>query len=345
MRVSVDSELYINNAINLTQGEIPDGREFFYSSYSLLIAIVYLINLDPLYTIFFHLLSALAAIICIYKITQQISNKNATAFIAALLYVVWIKFQQWNLILYTDALFANLVVVSTYVLFTAKKPPQMLLALVLIVFTSLLRPLGIGLLLAVIVYLGFSFFKRSKINLMPSVLIYSLVILVSILSINKILSPFIDSFIESYSNAEVIYPKISLFMSKPESLIIPNKDHEPLIRLLLIIFKNPLYFIKISTIKGLLFIGHIKPYYSRVHNALIIGFLYPIYFFAAKGYKLLPTKKVKLFIFMFIGFQFLAVSLTSENWDGRFLLAVLPFIFVLSALGIMNSAEKTCTKR
>ena len=40
MRTSVDSDLYIENAINLTQGEIPYGREFFYSSYSLLIAIV-----------------------------------------------------------------------------------------------------------------------------------------------------------------------------------------------------------------------------------------------------------------------------------------------------------------
>ncbi len=34
------------------------------------------------------------------------------------------------------------------------------------------------------------------------------------------------------------------------------------------------------------------------------------------------------------------VSMTSENWDGRFLLVILPFVFICSAVGISKLLKK-----
>ncbi len=46
MRSSVDSELYIGNAIKLTQGVFPSGREVYYVAYSALIAIPIVLGLN-----------------------------------------------------------------------------------------------------------------------------------------------------------------------------------------------------------------------------------------------------------------------------------------------------------
>jgi hypothetical protein len=91
---------------------------------------------------------------------------------------------------------------------------------------------------------------------------------------------------------------------------------------------------KITTVKALLFLAHVKPYYSFLHNAFIVCFLLPVYFFAIRGVRHILENKMRVLLFVFIGFQVVTVSLTSENWDGRFLLPVLPWVFIVSALGI-----------
>jgi len=143
------------------------------------------------------------------------------------------------------------------------------------------------------------------------------------------------AFIESYSKAELIYPNISLGLQLPVDLIIPSDEHAPLTCLLMFMYSNPVYFLKITSLKLLLFLGNIKPYFSRAHNALIIGFLFPLYFFALKGFQyFMAHRKEHYFMAGFIIMQTAIVSLTSENWDGRFLIPVLPFVFMLSAVGI-----------
>jgi hypothetical protein len=59
-----------------------------------------------------------------------------------------------------------------------------------------------------------------------------------------------------------------------------------------------------------------------------------MYFLAIKGFRLMNNHELKIFIGTFLGLQILMVSLTSENWDGRFLLPVLPVVFILSSFGI-----------
>ncbi len=86
-------------------------------------------------------------------------------------------------------------------------------------------------------------------------------------------------------------------------------------------------------LKGLLFIGNVKPYYSWLHNAHIAVFLYPVYTAAAYGFWHLEKVKLKLVTGSFIAFQFLTVCFTSVNWDGRFLLPVLPLVFNLAGHG------------
>jgi len=122
-------------------------------------------------------------------------------------------------------------------------------------------------------------------------------------------------------------------------LIIPEAHFPPLMRLVIFIFSNPIYFTKISLIKAALLLAHVKPYYSFFHNAVICIFLYPIYYFMIKGMNSFVGSNIKLFMLIFILFQVITVSLTSENWDGRFLLPILPYVFIIASFGITDLIE------
>ena len=296
MRTSVDSELYISGADSMLNGQFPKGREILYSSYMFILAILSLLNIGYENVIYIHFLAAIIAIFSSYQLALKLTNNNVAAFFAPLLYILWIKFQQWNLIVYTYAIFSHMVIISIYALVISRNAKERIVVILLILFTSFLRPTGLGLLLATSIYFLNSIIETKEAKLYTKLI--TLAILVSFFAwfLNSVLDDFIDSIIESYKMAEIIYPKINILVDKPSSLYIPDVNHQPLIRLFLFIIKNPIYFIKISTVKGLFFLGHIKPYYSFKHNLIIAGFLYPIYLLAIKGYLSMKKSSLKLLI-------------------------------------------------
>ena len=51
-------------------------------------------------------------------------------------------------------------------------------------------------------------------------------------------------------------------------------------------------------------------------------------------------KTLKPFFFTYILAQGFTVMLTTENWDGRFLIPVLPFVFILASMDISKFLSK-----
>jgi len=303
MRTSVDSEMYISGAKKLLNGQLPQGRDIFYSSYLIVLAFISFLGLDPESVIYVHFLTAIGAIFCSYRLVLKLTGDTISAISAPLLYITWFKFQQWNLIVYTDAMFSHMAIITIYALITARNLKQKISAIALIFFTSFLRPTGLGLLVVTSVYLVLETTFVKKIKLLPKIVAFTLFTLSALWIINTALRGFIDSFIESYKVAEIIYPKIKFVIEEPEFLDIPAKTNEPIWRLFLFIINNPIYFLKLFTVKGLLFVGHIKPYYSLPHNVIIAAFLYPLYFLAIKGYLSIKKSYPKLLLSSFIVFQ------------------------------------------
>ena len=162
--------------------------------------------------------------------------------------------------------------------------------------------------------------------------------------LNKMLASYI--LVESYARAEIIYPGITLGVRPPARLAVPGAHLAPLARLVVFIALNPLYFFKIAAIKLLLFAANVKPYYSWAHNSAVAAVLWPLYYFALRGWRRLPARcPAAYFIGGFVGAQALTVALTTENWDGRFLVPVLPFVFVLSALGLRAGPPAPALRR
>lgn len=333
---AVDSEFYLSNAQALSQGHLPTDRGLWYSSYSLFLAFVLGLGGTLTTVVLLQFLCSGIATFALYKVVYKLFQHHTIAFLAVLQYLLWFKIHQWNSYIYTESLFISFSVISFALLCFSKRPMHYILTALVIAFTLFLRPTGICLFIALCGYLIFIVSDKRKFSL-PYLLPVSLIVLVLVLIlVNTLLEEYIYYFIESYSKAELIYPNINLGFEAPLKLDKPSTAHAPLIQLFEFILYNPIYFIKLFLIKCLLFLGNAKPYFSWIHNTVIVVILYPMYACAVYGFKKMPWSKEDVFMIIFILMQTLVVSMTSENWDGRFLIVILPFIFIYSANGMVT---------
>lgn len=323
--IAYDSATYISAGKSILEGAWPSGYVTWYSAYCLMIAVTLLIGAAPVYVIVLQLILSALATWSVYKITFRLSQNRTSAFIAATLFAIWPDIQQWNFIVYTDAPFACAVLITISAIMERR---NMIMIICLILFTIFLRPVGIVFMIACVVYLIAGLQQKYLYSIGAAVL------LMSIFAINYMMRDYVDGFIESYAKGEIIYPDISAGFQTSPDLYIPSKDHPPVFQPVMFALGNPFYFLRMSVYKGLLFIGHVKPYFSMTHNILIAIFLWPLYVLAFIGFRKVDESPTTNFILVFILLQVLMVSLTSENWDGRFLLPVLPWVFILSSVAI-----------
>lgn len=334
IKISVDTEMYLQDAESLLAGTIPQQRSIWYLGYSSFLAIIFYLGGSLFHVVLAQILFSGTAAILLYQYLQKISHSHLPAFTGVLLYLGWIKIHEWNVFIYTESLFTSFCIITFVLLTYSKKLWQVLLVTPLIIFTFLIRPTGIGFLFSLLVYY-IHIFRRKRPQLSQTYFLAAAIILFlpALLLVNKMLQNY--TLIESYAKAEIIYPNISLGILQAKDIVIPDEEYPSLLRLVIFIFNNPLYFLKLSFTKFFLFFGNIKPYFSLLHNTLISLFLFPVYYFAVKGFYLFPGKaEERSFILSFILVQALIVTLTTENWDGRFLIPVLPFVFIFATFGL-----------
>ncbi len=328
-RTSVDSELYLTDAMNLLNKQLPQGRNIWYISYSAFLAFIILFGGSNTAVVFVQILLSGVAAFLLYQIAMEIYNKRNVAILAVLFYLLWIKIHEWNTFLYTESLFTSCLIISFAILMKSKKSWHYWIANLLLLFTFFIRPTGFAFLIGLLCYKVFPLKKESMKGVIPLGFIGGIGVLILLIGM-------LESFtiIESYGKAEIIYPNIALGIEVPSNLYNPKADHSTLVKVFLFAFCNPVFFLKLFFLKLFLFLGNVKPYFSVFHNTIIVLVLYPLYFLAIKGFFKFPVhRKEKYFVAGFVLAQALTVALTTENWDGRFLVPLLPFVFLLAAHG------------
>jgi hypothetical protein len=141
--------------------------------------------------------------------------------------------------------------------------------------------------------------------------------------------------VEYYANGNIIaaHPESNLKMpgALPASLATVKN---PLARILFFIADKPGYFLKLGGMKLWYLFLHVRPYYSDLHNYIFVLTLVPSYMLAAWGFMSRTDhsadKWLLVSIFMF---HSMIVVLTNADWDGRYLLVLLPIVFIFSARG------------
>ncbi|UOQ77046.1 glycosyltransferase family 39 protein [Hymenobacter sp. 5516J-16] len=336
VKIVFDSHRYIQHATEMAvQHHLVWDRNILYIGYTALLALFLKLQLPfEAVVVFQSLLSGVAAC-CLYALAQRLTGRWQAAFTATLAYVAWPDLQAWNFYIHTDALFCSILTIYTYVLLKAQKVRQLLLAAPLLGWLLFLRPNGIVIGVATFFYLLFllkhysqSIFRRVAVG--ASVVF----ILLAGFSFNRILHN-IFSLISIYQGGSLFggHPFGAVTSSAP--LYIPAATAPLWQQLLLFIGHNPFYFTKLFVLKFIVFFAQIKPYYSAIHNISIILFIYPAYLLAWLGIKkTILSQPQRLFFLIVIGLQATIAAATLPDWDNRFIVPLLPGIFLLAAIGI-----------
>lgn len=333
---SVDSYAYIDSAQLISKGELPTGRLILYLSYSTLLFLIQRLGLTIDFIVFVQILISWLGLYSLHQLTYKESGSNLASLTSGVLYILWFKFHQWNFIIYTDSLFTHLCLIFIFY-YNKQESYKKLLSALPIIFVCLVRPTGI-LFVASLILSEIKHLNSERKSLLS--LYLSIGILVLLISINQLLSNHVSSFITSYTSGEIIYPNHTLGVSIPKDLYIPKESNQALVQIISFAFHNPIYFGKLFLMKAILFLSNAKPYYTMGHNLYVISLLSTSY--VASIFGLIKTRRstIKTFSLIFISLQIITVSITSENWDGRFLLPVLPWFLIYSGIGGVDVFKK-----
>lgn len=349
IKIVNDTSQYLYYGDLIRNGTLYRDHYFWYIGYVLFLSFLKIFSSSPALVVVAQVILFIVALMAVYDASKHIFRHSESAFISCLLYLLFIEIPTWNFYLLPESLYASFVCFSIAAIVRYNgKLKEGLIALALTAITFFIKPTGIAILIMFLLNVILFHSKAWRKNTYSRSIIWITTAVFILLLGNTM----VDSFtvVENYSKGEIIYGVSSmpdyqhtdmLMISPPEDLVIPASDHAPVVRIMLFIFHNPVYFIKLSSTKGLYFILHIKPYYSLHHNLFIVLFLFPIYFFSLWTlFREATPGTIKIILSIYILFQITIVMFTVEDWDGRFLVPIIPPLVILAGRGLQLFLQK-----
>jgi len=349
-RIVVDSARYLDYANEiLERGIFFQEHNFWYLSYALYLSFIKFLHFGINGALAGQVLLSGVAVICIYQ-TGTLLYTRVAGLWASFSFIVWAYISQWNFYILCESLFISFTAISFYLIVRFHKINKgALLTAFILLFTMFIKPPGVWLAFAGIASMLFKYGRNFLSSVYGVKIIVALLGLFCLLLINAMLGTF--KLIDTYSTGNLVFLasniKVAsqLTVSPPRDLFIPKSEHAVLIQMGEFIFSNPTFFTKLFFGKLFLFVVHVKPYYSWLHNCWIAVTIYPSYYLGSIGLQVIKNKPVAIFTFSFMALNALTVGSTIEDWDGRFLMPLLPVIFVIAGCGAADYLNKFILKR
>jgi len=232
----------------------------------------------------------------------------------------------------TESLFTTSIIAVLYALVKSKNWQDYLLICALCAVPVLLRPNGFIVLLGVLAC--FVLQNRHLLQHYKRAIIGSAIagVLLLLLVLDRYLLTTFE-IVETYARGEVIYAA-KIFSVPADGVVLPTERDSPLLRILYFVLQNPVFFFKLFAAKLLVFLAYAKPYYSAIHNAGIILIIYPLYFFAIRFCFKQTNTAARAFAPTLFILQGCIVAATSEDWDSRFIIPLLPLLMAFGMAGL-----------
>ena len=150
-----------------------------------------------------------------------------------------------------------------------------------------------------------------------------------------------------YENGDIIFA-MHEFPTHPHhdwmTVEVPEDLHKPSVDLPLLqqmgafVIGNPIYFAKLFFGKMVMYVSHIRTYWSWPHNIAMIVFLWSLYFFSIRAMK---KKWVSQYVtsvsIVYFVTHTVVISSTWADWDGRFFVPIIPLVIVLGSIGLSKT--------
>ncbi|WP_158860496.1 hypothetical protein [Lunatibacter salilacus] len=344
--VDSDTERFLQYAEEIkTNGVFFKPHDFWYIGYALFILAANSIWESLMAVVLAQATVSYLALMAIYHTALKLYRSQAPAILSGLLFLGFFKISYWNFWIYAESLLISLTCISFYLVVRwqqgERSIPFTMLAVLVIGYTFFVKPTGVAF-LAGIVAMIIPYVWNTLKHPFSRTTGFTVIFLLFFYLLNQMLATF--GFIRDYATGEIVYniTKMAhmdyakwLMVTPPKNLYLPDENEAALLKAAKLVLGNPIYALQLFSLKAFYFLGYIRPYYSAVHNLAALSILLPCYIAFTKT---LGTEKIALSLRLFAG-SFVLVSLLScamltVDWDSRFLMVVLPIVF-LFALGTL----------
>ena len=314
-------------------GVFSQPKYVFYSGYIFARVLMDWIHAGDIGVYILQLFLNALATVCFYKLALKVSNDKRAAFISTALLILCVPFQKWTAYLFTESIFFSLVIIYTYVLFTqyknANTRPLLLLLLLFLLIIS--RPTGMLVIPASLILASHYLWVNGKKWLMLAVWLPGIAGLILLL----------DTAIKGKGEFDFIKPFVEehIICGLPRRAdVAPHDYNNSLGGLLYYISQNFVEFLKLGFARVGAFFGIVRSYYSGLHNALLAVFFFPVYILACFGFGYIKRRAKPFHVFAVILIITFAASvmLTCDDWHNRFIMPVMPLIFIYAGTGAVK---------
>jgi hypothetical protein len=343
-----DSMRYLHSAEQISIGNFYQKDEFWYYAYCLFLSIFLKLKLGHSVIVFAQIIISLVATLLLFRASQNFGFSKKIAFVSVLVYLLFFDLWRWNCYILTESLYASGVAIFVFFLSRLEQKRNMYnyaYCILLAICIFWIRPNGISLIFSFLMYTFFkeTYFIRNNVLKYVSICI---VVLIGFLVLNKMLGSY--QLVENYQRGETIYnfSTIPTYRGHEFALLeIPNNlnikaEGTTLEKAFWFYIQNPVFGIKLFSFKVFWFLTHTKPYYSVAHNLWCLLMLLPLYF--GLIFHIIKSKNSPLNLFLILYFlsNLLIIGFSCEDWDGRFIVGILPFLFVFGLSIFMRKVSE-----
>jgi hypothetical protein len=302
------------------------SRTYLYSVHILLLVLLKKAGLPYVWMYGVQLLTATLALICFIKFFRFASALPVT--ISALLYCVCPFFQPWVCFLYTDAMFANLLLIAVYLLTYADSALKKIGLWTLLLLLPFYRPLGILFIPIAVLFWLLQWQKGNWLKIIIATLYFFCVLGVVWFCINNAKGYFYP---QHNTEANIICGYNSDLVKYITVPYDPNRS------IAYFFFSNPSMTWRLFLNRLFKAFWMTRPYYSGIHNLFTCIALPPYYLFAAVGVvALIKQNAIKKNVYLLCGLLVFTapIVLFCADWVNRFILPTLVFVFILMGFGV-----------
>lgn len=337
-----DTDRFLSSAQLILEGTFIQQHNFWYLGYCSFLALLLKTGLySPLIVVSIQVLVSLLATYALYFSSKNFFSSDKYALFTIALSFVFLKTYTWNFFVLTESFYISFLCFLLFFLsqyYKTKNFKWIIVSGVLAGIIFLIRPNGVLVLVSfgVLIYLEFIHYRIKNYQ---RYLILCGSFIIGWFLLGQMLQTF--QLVENYQLGEVVFNISKLpdykgheqiLLDVPHNLFIPSEEYATLTRALVFILQNPVYSIKLMSLKLVMYYSLYRPYFSIIHNLHNVILLVLMYLGLLLNLRQaqLP-QSIKGFIVSLFLFSGILAMLTNIDWDGRFFMCLLPLILCFSS--------------
>jgi hypothetical protein len=338
VRLGGDSSRYIDGARGLLRGRLPLGYYYWsYGTYTAVVAAMQATGAGLAGVVGVQVGVAAIAGLALASLAVALGGPAAGVVGAAFL-VANPDVARWHAYILTDSLYISAVAIAAWAVWRAAERQGAWYGLALLVLTpaTLLRPNGLVLLpVAGLFWIVRGVIARNWTGVgLGAIVITGLLLLVFSPRVHHTMGAVPGSFLRS---GRVLYEESVFRREMPPD---PAPGRRGWRADLGYVARHPGATFALGARRVAVELAHVRPYYRRRHNLLIVAMLLPLYTLAAVGVAATWRHPLTLWLLALVGAHLLVVALTLADHDGRFLLHILGPLAALAGAGFAFLARR-----